>query len=116
MCMRLRVFSSTGNRACAASCYVLCVAMRENVGCVGLTLRTNGEENDVATCGQAIATEVRRCVGTGRIACATERQRQMRRPEDSGTKGKRKTKGKHKDEKKSLAAAAGDETCAALFF
>ena len=40
----------------------------------------------------------------------------MRRPEDSGTKGKRKTKGKHKDEKRRLAAAAGDETCAALFF
>src|ERR1700730_13680976 len=114
--MWLRVFSSTGNRACAASCYVLCVAMRENVGCVGLTLRTNGEENDVATRGQATATEVRRCVGTGRIACATERQRQMRRPEDSGTKGKRKKKGKHKHEKRRLWAAPGGETCAALFF
>jgi hypothetical protein len=39
---------STGIPACAASCYVLCVAMRGNVGCVGLTLRTNDEQNEVA--------------------------------------------------------------------
>src|SRR5580704_14707083 len=42
------VLGSTGNPACAASCYVLCVAMRGNVGDVGLTLRANGEQNEVS--------------------------------------------------------------------